>query len=77
VHTVGKIDVVETQQAQRDGLLYQEWMTRPWDRWNIGHPYVRLQNGNHHTFAAILAGEPSVWVYVLEDYREDFRSQLR
>lgn len=77
INTVTPIDVRETHEAVRDHRLDELWMTRPWERWNLGHTYVRLQNGNHHTFAAILAGEPHVWVYVLPNYRDEFRAQLR
>jgi hypothetical protein len=42
----------------------------PFDESDVGQPYVVLLDGNHRAFAAILSGEPYIWAYVGENYRE-------
>ena len=65
------------QQNGLERFLGESWMTKPWAPHQVGKHYVRLVDGNHRAFAAIAAGEPSVWVYVLQDYRADVQSLLR
>lgn len=70
VHLLGDSHVEESEDYLSDN------MTRPWDAEDVGQPYAVLVDGNHRAFAALLSGEPYIWVYVGEDYRDDVADLL-
>lgn len=51
-------------------------LEEPFDESDLGEPYVVLADGNHRGFAALLSGEPYLWVYVGENYRDAVRDLL-
>jgi hypothetical protein len=77
IYEVGEIDVTETQQAEEEGTLGEDGgMSRPWEDRDVGELYAQMLDGNHRAFAAILAGEPYVWVRVAPNYRNDVADLL-
>lgn len=76
VYVISETHVAESQQAYEDGEIEWWGMTRPWEMSDVGRYYAQLLDGNHRAFAAIAAGEPYVWVYVGENYREDVAADL-
>jgi len=70
-----RIDADRVASAQRyydEGELeYQRGMVEPWDDDDEGGFYVHLLDGNHRALAAMAAGEPSIFVTVGPNYRED------
>lgn len=76
VHFVDEWNVEETQELEEQGYLHEEFMTRPWEEEDIGRPYAVLVDGNHRSFASILAGEPYIWVYVQPNHRKDVEEFL-
>lgn len=53
----------------------QEWfeeglIDRPFTEDDLGEPWADVRDGNHRAFAAVLAGEPYVWLYVEENSRK-------
>ena len=76
IHVVDAAHVAESQQIYEDGHIEEMGMTRPWDEDDIGRHYFFPLDGNHRAFAAIYAGEPYIWVYVGENYREDVSEHL-
>ncbi len=62
----------ESEKYERSGeLSYQLGMTEPWTRDEQGEYYAQLLDGNHRAAAAMLAGEPYIYVYVGENTREN------
>jgi hypothetical protein len=65
-------DVKQTEKYERDGeLSYQTGMTEPWTRAEIGQYHAQLLDGNHRAAAAMIAGDPFVYVYVTENSRDE------
>lgn len=62
---VTQTDIEETQEARHDDLLY-DGMTRPFVDDDLGKTIVRLNSGNHRAFAAFMAGEPHIWVALID-----------
>ena len=70
----GRIHIIDTgsiesseEQVEMGEIEY------PFDERDLGEPYAVLLDGNHRAFAALLSGEPYIWVYVGENYREKAR----
>ena len=64
--------VKSTEKAARDGDLEERYgMTKPWTRRDIGTYYAQLVDGNHRAAAAMAYGEPFLYVYVGENYRQN------
>lgn len=62
----------ESERYEKDGeLSYQLGMVEPWTKEEQGEYYAQLLDGNHRAAAAILAGDPYVYVYVAENTREN------
>lgn len=74
IHFVGRSLIEESQQLEDAGEL--EPGLRAWEDEADGLPYAVLLDGNHRAFAAILAGEPYIYVYVAENYRADAKAFL-
>ncbi len=68
VHVIDEDAIAMTQEMVDDGELEE-----PFDEDDLGEPYVMLADGNHRGFAALLSGEPYLWVYVGERYRDEAR----
>ena len=49
--------------------------TRTRTRTEQGEYYAQLLDGNHRAAAALLAGEPYIYVYVGENYRANVRKK--
>lgn len=65
-------DVERTQRWDEEGeLAYQMSMIEPWSDRDAGTFHVQLLDGNHRALAAMAVGEPTVFVTVGENYRED------
>ena len=76
VHRITAADVKQTEKYEKAGeLSYQMSMTSPWTKADIGSYYAQLVDGNHRAAAAILAGEPYIYVYVAENSRENVRKK--
>jgi hypothetical protein len=76
VYRVTAKDIQQTTRFARDGELeYQLGMTAPWTRAEQGEYYAQLLDGNHRAAAALLAGEPYIYVYVADDYRKNVRKK--
>ena len=71
VTRVEEVDVQESQRAEEEGELDEYGLTSPWTRADIGQYTAVLTDNNHRAFAAIAAGEPYIYVYVLPNYRDD------
>ena len=72
VWRVRSADVKQTQKFDADDeLSYQVGMTEPWTREEIGEYHAQLLDGNHRAAAAMLAGDPFIYVYVAENSREN------
>lgn len=65
VHIIDESTIQDSEERAEEGELEY-----PFDESDLGQPYVVLLDGNHRAFAAILSGEPFIWVYVGENYRE-------
>jgi hypothetical protein len=76
VYRVMASDVKQTAKYERDGeLSYQVGMTEPWTKAEMGQYHAQLLDGNHRAAAAILAGDPYIYVYVAENSRENVRKK--
>jgi hypothetical protein len=71
VEIIDGVDIDETQEAEERGDLWEWNMTRPWTDHDAGEYYAVLTDNNHRTFAALAAGEPYVWVFVLPNHRDN------
>jgi hypothetical protein len=72
VYRVDAREVKMSQKYERAGeLSYQLSMVKPWTKAEMGQYHAQLLDGNHRAAAAILAGEPYVYVYVAENSREN------
>jgi hypothetical protein len=72
VSLITEEDVEESQRAEIDGYLYDSYgISIPYDEEDIGEYIVQLRDGNHRAWGAFLAGEPYVYVNVIEDYSMD------
>lgn len=72
VYRVTAKHVRQSAKYEREGeLSYQLGMTEPWTRAEQGEYYAQLLDGNHRAAAALLAGEPFIYVYVGENTREN------
>lgn len=68
--------VDDTQRYSEEGeLSYQYSMEQPWDEEDAGTFYVQLVDGNHRALAAMAAGEPTIFVTVGPNYRDDVRDE--
>jgi hypothetical protein len=57
--------VDDTKSYQADGELFKyAGMTRAFTKGDLGTLVFSLRNGNHRAFAAFLAGEPFVWIWI-------------
>ena len=76
VYRVTAKDVQRTAKYARDGELEDQMgMVEPWTRAEQGEYYAQLLDGNHRAAAALLAGEPYIYVYVGKNYRENVRKK--
>lgn len=76
VYRVDAREVKMSQKYERDGeLSSQLGMTEPWTKEEMGQYHAQLLDGNHRAAAAILAGDPYVYVYVGENTRENVRKK--
>lgn len=53
-------ELIEDMQAKASQAVAEGWG-------DLGKPVARLHAGNHRAFAALLAGEPEIWVRVMPD----------
>jgi len=65
IHVIDQGSIMGSLEQVEEGELEY-----PFDETDLGLPYAVLLDGNHRAFAAILSGEPYIWVYVGENYRE-------
>lgn len=76
VYRVDSSRVKESQKYEKAGELeYQLSMNEPWTKDEQGEYYAQLLDGNHRAAAALIAGEPYIYVYVGENYRENVRKK--
>jgi hypothetical protein len=76
VYRITASDVRDTQSMAKRGELSHQWgMIHPWARDDIGEYRAQLLDGNHRAAAAMALGEPYIWVYVGENYRENVRKK--
>lgn len=76
VYRVDSKRVKESQKYEKAGELeYQLSMNEPWTKDEQGEYYAQLLDGNHRAAAAMIAGEPYIYVYVGENYRENVRKK--
>lgn len=66
VHVIDQGSIEASIEETEEGELEY-----PFSEEDLGQPYVVLLDGNHRAFAAILSGEPFIWVYVGENYRKE------
>lgn len=72
IYRVTAKDVKQTEKYAADGELDDQMgMTSPWTKADIGSYHAQLLDGNHRAAAALLAGEPYIYVYVAENSREN------
>lgn len=72
-----RVDIVSELDIEASILDYKDGnLSRPLRKKDIGKPFAVLTDGNHRAFAAILAGEPYVYVYVLPMGRNLVRDRL-
>ena len=72
VNRVNADYVKRTEAAARAGTLEEQYgMTKPWTRRDIGTYYAQLLDGNHRAAAAMAYGEPFIYVYVGDNYRQN------
>ena len=66
-------DLVATTQRMHaeDDLSYEYSMEEPWADRDAGTFYVQLLDGNNRALAAMAAGEPTIYVTVGPNYRDD------
>jgi len=76
VHRITAAHVKNSQEHDKKGDLEEQYgMTRPWSKADIGNYYAQLIDGNHRAVAAMVLREPSIPVYVGENYRENIRKK--
>lgn len=74
---IARVEIVEPIDVEASRIEYKDGnLSRPLREKDIGKPFAVLTDGNHRAFAAILAGEPYVYVYVLPVGREKVRDRL-
>lgn len=72
---VARVHLVDDLESSQ--LEYKEGsLSRPLRKKDLGKPCAVLTDGNHRAFAAILAGEPYIYVYVLPNGRDTVRDRL-
>lgn len=72
VYRVDRDRIESTQRYEAEGqLLEQTGMQEPWTPKEEGEYYAQLLDGNHRAAAALLAGEPYIYVYVVENTRDE------
>jgi hypothetical protein len=72
VYRVTASHIKQSEKYERDGeLSYQLGMTEPWTKAERGEYYAQLLDGNHRAAAAMLNGDPYIYVYVGENTREN------
>ena len=74
---VARVEIVTKSDVKAYQLEYEEGhLFRPLNKNDLGKPMAVLTDGNHRAFAAILAGEPWIYVHVLPLYRQDMKKYL-
>lgn len=72
VYRIDRDRIARTQRYEAEGELFdQTGMQEPWEPKEEGEYYAQLLDGNHRAAAALLAGEPFIYVYVVENTRDE------
>lgn len=72
IYRITAREIAMSEKYERQGELeYQLGMTEPWTKAERGEYYAQLLDGNHRAAAALVVGEPYIYVYVAENTREN------